>query len=62
VHITDSAHQIAHFSKTGDFKTGRNGHSGFEIGEVVHMPPSFKMSHIVQVFSRVPKYFECSGC
>jgi hypothetical protein len=30
--------QIAHFSKSGDSKTGKNGHSSFEIREVVWHP------------------------
>jgi hypothetical protein len=29
-------------SKSGDFETGRIDHSGFEIGEVVRVPPGFK--------------------
>jgi hypothetical protein len=34
--------QIDPFSKSGDFETGRIDHSGFEIGEVVRLPPGFK--------------------
>jgi hypothetical protein len=34
--------QIDPFSKSGDFETGRIDHSGFEIGEVVQLPPGFK--------------------
>jgi hypothetical protein len=34
--------QINPFSKSSYFETGRIDHSGFEIGEVVWLPPSFK--------------------